>query len=114
MGCCLECGADQPAEVRRGRLAVTLAPPEARLDGERLELPAASARLLHRLVRRGRASHENLGHEMSLDVENARNNVSVRMVYVRRALAGSGLAIRTIWGWGYELVEEGGAEPRRR
>ena len=106
---CGECGRETPERYSRGPLTVETEPLRIYHKGLPLDLPPMQARMLAALVETGKASFLRL--DIAADTESD-GSVKVEMCRLRQRLP-TGVEIRAVRGWGYEVMVEDGAELTR-
>lgn len=104
---CPCCG--QPREMDRevSRLGMRLTTYFIIYNGKRVRLRPAVAKFARPLFERGTASHEMLRLRLDSEAEDLNLN-RVYAKFLRHALeevTGGAILLKSIWGWGYELIE---------
>lgn len=105
MSTCEYCGAVRCDRGERWGLMVQSDPPAAFWRGVRLPLGPQELKIFFPLVVRGAVSHGYLEMAVCPDVDDARNQIAVKILHLRRKLAAAGVPHKIVseMGWGYRL-----------
>lgn len=107
MALCERCAEQlpQPDTFAQGDLVIERSPPSASWAGRLICTSPTRVRILRTLAQRGRFSHEGL---LCIPTQSARPlaMMQVQVTLLRREMerVDAGIEIRSIWGWGYELI----------